>query len=118
MGYATDTIAGVQRAQWEDYKRNYIPDEDELIAAYNNPQLKEERLAASTQIAATSADTAREVAARGLSRYGQTMDSAGDARAAQLTKSAAMVDAQNVNRQMMNERDKLLLSGGLTSLGV
>jgi hypothetical protein len=75
-------------------------------------------MAASTQFAATSADTAQEVARRGLSRYGQTMDSAGDARAAQLTKSASMVDSQNLNRQMMNERDKLLLAGGLTSRGV
>lgn len=118
MGIASDTLARISREQWTDYKQRFIPLENQLIGAYDNPQLRAERQEAVTGEAAAASDNAMGMAARFMSRYGQSDDSADNGRAAALTKTANIVDAQNVNRDKMTARDQLLLSGGLTSRGV
>lgn len=118
MGVASDTLSAINKSQWEDYKQRYIPIENELMDAYDNPELRQERMAAVTNDAATASDNAQRMTSLSLSRYGQADTSAGDARASQLTKASNIVDARNVNRQQMNSRDQLLISGGLTSRGV
>lgn len=118
MGIASDTLARINREQWEDYKNRFIPLEDELIEAYDNPQLRAERMAAVTDEAKLASDNALDITNRQLSRYGQNANSVGGNREARLTKVANIVDAQNLNRDKMNARDQLLLSGGLTSRGI
>lgn len=119
MGVASDTLANISREQWDDYKSRFVPLENELIDAYNNPALRAERMADVTNRANDAATSAVGVAQRGLSRYGQTYEGqAGLTRQADLSRATSVVDARNTNRAQMNERDKLLLSGGLTSRGV
>jgi hypothetical protein len=118
MGVASDTLAAINREQWDDYKARFIPRENQLIDAYDNPALRQERMDAATGYAASSADSAQGVAARQMSRYGLNNDSQAGQREAGLTKTASIVDAQNTSRDQMNARDQLLLAGGLTSRGV
>lgn len=118
MGIASNTLAGINKAQWSDYVSRFIPLENELINAYNNQGDRKERMTAVTQSAAQSSDTAQDVARRGMSRYGLSLDDQDSARSAQLSKTASIVDAKNTNREQMNARDQLLISGGLTSRGV
>lgn len=118
MGIASDTLARISREQWDDYKNRFIPLENQLINAYDNPQLRAERMTAVTGEAEAASDNSEAIADRQLSRYGQSADSVGNDRASGLTKMTNVVDAQNTNRDKMNARDQLLLSGGLTSRGI
>lgn len=119
MGIASETLANINREQWEDYKNRFVPLENELMNAYNNPVLRQKRMDAVTNEAIMSADTAQGVGRRTMARYGQSMEGQqGVAREAGLTKTSSIINAQNTNRQQMNSRDLLLLSGGLTSRGI
>lgn len=118
MGIASDTLARIDREQWEDYKKRFIPLENQLIEAYDNPKLRAERMAAVTGEATAASNNATEIAGRELSRYGQSAASVGNDRAATMAKTTNVIDAQNTNRDKMTARDQLLLSGGLTSRGV
>lgn len=118
MGVASETLAQINREQWSDYKSRFVPLENQLIAAYDNPADKAERMRIATTSAGLSADIAQDVTQRSMARYGQTVNDAGLTRSAGLTKTASMVDAANISRDQLNERDRLLLSGGLTSRGV
>ena len=118
MGVASDTLAAISREQWNDYRARFIPLENKLIDAYDNPDLRQERMDAATGYAAVSADNAQGVAERQMSRYGLNNDSQAGQREAGLAKTTSIVDAQNTSRDQMNARDQLLLAGGLTSRGI
>jgi len=118
MGVASDTLAAINREQWDDYKARFIPLENKLIDAYDNPELRNKRMSAVTDYASNAADSARGVASRTMSRYGVDGNTQAGNREAVLAKTTSIVDAQNTNRDQMNARDQLLLAGGLTSRGV
>ena len=117
IGVASDTLAGISREQWEDYKTRYLPLEHQLIAAYGNPADRARLESEAVGLTGRSFDTAAGVGARTLSRMGVSYDPSRD-RGFGLRRVAAEVDALNMTRQHMKGRDELLLSGGLTSRGV
>jgi len=118
-GSASDTLAQISREQWADYKSRYVPLENKLIDAYDNPQLKAARMADVTKSAEAASDNAVYTGIRGLARYGQNYgDQKGLIRDAGLSKVTNVIHAQNTNRDQMAERDKMLLTGGVTSRGI
>jgi len=117
MGVASDTYAAVTRAKWNDYKARFYPQEAELIAGYNNAGDRATQMNSAVNLTGQAFDAAAGVQSRNLSRYGvDTGIGAGATRRLGLGKAAATVDAMNTSRQHMNDRDQILLTGGLTSL--
>jgi hypothetical protein len=118
-GKASDTYAQISREQWEDYKNRFIPLEDRLLNAYDNQDMKQQRLADVTKSANAASDNAVYAGKRQLARYGLNYgDQKGIVREAGLLKATNAIDAQNNNRGLMAERDEALLSGGVTARGV
>ena len=110
-------MAAVSRAQWEDYKNRYIPLENELIAAYNNPADRAARISEAANLSGQAFDSAAGVGQRTMQRMGVNFDPSQD-RGFGLKRAAATVDAMNTTRQHLAGRDELLLTGGITSRGV
>jgi hypothetical protein len=119
MGVASDTLASISRAQWEDYKARFVPLENQLIAGYNNAGDRATQMNSAVNLSGQAFDAAAGVQSRNLSRYGvDTGIGAGATRSLGLGKAAATVDAMNTSRQHMNDRDQILLTGGISSRGV
>lgn len=119
MGAASDTYAAVNRAWFEDYKKRFYPQEDALIAGYNNAGDRATQMNTAVNLSNQAFNSAASVQSRNLSRYGvNTGIGAGMARSIGLGRTAATVDAMNTSRQHMNDRDQLLIAGGLSPRGI
>jgi len=119
MGVASDTLASISRAQWEDYKARYLPLESQLMAGYKNPWEQQSAINESVSLSQGAFDAATATKQRELSRMGiGSGNLQGLQRRQEIDKTAATVDAMNTARQHIVDRDKMLLSGGLTTRGV
>ena len=119
MGVASDTLAAISRAQWEDYKARFVPLENQLISGYNNAGDRAAQMNAAVNLSNQAFDSSVGMQNRNLSRYGvNTGIGAGATRSLGLGRTAATVDAMNTSRQHMNSRDQILLTGGISSRGV
>lgn len=119
-GSAADRFATITRAQWEDYKKRFNPIEDQLLAAYGNPAMRESAITAAQGLTNKAFDTAEATEARELSRYGVTRnadETAANIRTKGLSRTAALVNAANKTRQHIAERDIQLASGSIPSGG-
>lgn len=116
---ASDTFARITRDQWADYKANFAPYEDQLIAlsAGNADNLQSEQRA--VDAVNTGFNTSLGTLARDRSRLGLNIgaDQASDeGRQAATLKTASLVGATNKARLHAQDRDTAVLTGGLSSL--
>jgi len=118
-GSARDTQARITRERYADYVRQFIPIEDKLIASYNNPQQRAEQEVKAVGLSNTAFDTAAKSADIRAGRFGLNLkDDPAYARKMNMGRVAGQVDATNETRRHLNERDRQLMAGGLTSAGV
>jgi len=113
----TDETA-LAKAQYEDYKRRFLPIEDMLMESYDNPAMMTTRLTDTRDYIGQGFDTAAGIKDRTLSRYQVGMapqQQAQQQRTMGLVKTAALTDGANEARREMAQRDEELLSGGLTA---
>lgn len=120
-GSARETQAYLSRQQWEDYKTRFVPLENELLAAYDNPAQRQEGVNKAVSLANTAYDTSQGIMGRNMARYGINMtpqQQASVQSSSNLSRSLAGVDAANRTKTMFNERNDQLLTGGLTVMPI
>lgn len=118
LGVKNSSAKQLAKAQYEDYKRRFVPIENLLMSSYNNPGMMQTRLSDTRGLVAQGFDNAAGIQQRTLSRYGvgmSPMQSAQQARSNQLVRATGMTDAINEARRAMAQRDEELLAGGLTA---
>lgn len=116
---ASDTYARIIRDQWADYKNTFAPYEEQLIALStgnaDNAQ-SEQRAAGAVE---NSFNSSLGTLARDRSRLGVSIGSdqaADEKRLGATLKTASLVGATNKARLHAQDRDKAVLTGGLSSL--
>lgn len=116
-GSARDTQAALYRQQFNDYIARFGGAEQELVDAYGNVGLRNERIAAGVGYSNKGFDNAERAQEVTQSRYQipltpqQKQDQ--DRRFAQ-SRSLGAVDITNRTRQHMVDRDAAMLTGGLS----
>lgn len=122
-GKAEDNYAKLTRAQWEDYKRRFVPIEDELInsTSYANPEVLTKAIGQGKEAVNKTFDVSSEMQNRAIGRYGISQDPAQIAlrrRMEGLNRSAAIVDAANRIRQRIADRNREITTGAAPSSGI
>jgi|GEM_PF-884474 len=116
--YASKTYAQITRDQWDDYMKRFVPIEDELIASYQNPEQRAARIDYARNTSDSAFNSSVGVDQRQAARYG--INKANDpayTRRIGLGMTAASVDATNQVRAHLDDKDKMLLSGGISTQG-
>jgi hypothetical protein len=115
---ASNAMADLTRAKYDDWKTRFFPKIDDLLnmTTYSNPELLTTEVAKSTDTINKSYDNVAGLQSRNVARYG--MSQAPDQVAAQdsamnLGKAAALVDAANNTRTMLKDRDREIAAGGV-----
>lgn len=113
------------RAQWADYKQRFMPYENALmgLTSYNNPGIVQQEVDQAVgsggyvqQAAAGAVDQFnRNTARMGLSMTAEQRDAA--ARQSSLGKSKSVVDAANMIRRRIAERDQQIAIGAVPNAG-
>lgn len=117
-GNPKDVMAGIYRAQWQDYSTRFIPLEDELIATYDNPQVHARIMGEATAKTAGAFDAAQGSYQRTMARGGMAQDGMvqqESERAFGLGRTLALADTQNRTRRALVEWDQGILAGGMTT---
>lgn len=113
---AAENQADLARAEYDDYKRRFVPIENELINQIGNRGLYAENAnRASSAVADAYAGTAGEYQ-RGLSRYGVTQtgeEQANQSRQMGLSMAANTAEAVNRSRANTKNRSTQVLAGGI-----
>lgn len=110
--FAQQTFAALTRQQWDDYLRNFIPIENELINYATNPQTVQDAVMNARTDVGRSFDVQQGVQARRLRGLG--IDLAPDEQAAVdrqtgLARSLADVSAANLTTERVRDRQQSLL---------
>lgn len=112
--YASRTFAAISRAQFEDYKRRYRPLENQLIAAYDNPNDRR-RLIGEAQGLVTqgfaNADAQFKRRAAGLGATLTPEQQQSYSRGQKLRQGLSQVQAVNSTTRRLRDRDLTLLGG-------
>jgi hypothetical protein len=124
MAYeASQQLADVARAEWQDYLARFKPIETALMnqTTYDNPDLFNQNIAQAQSAINTSMDTGAVNQNQLLQRYGvsQTADYAtANSRLNDLNRQAALVDAANRIRQNLVDRNYQIATGSTMSAPV
>lgn len=116
---ASDTFAQITRDQWADYKNTFAPYENQLIALSTGDadNLQSEQRAAGA--VENSFNSSLGTLARDRSRLGVSIGSdqaADEKRLGATLKTASLVGGTNKARLHAQDRDKAVLTGGLSGL--
>lgn len=115
---ATRLFGSIARDQWDDYKARFQPVQMELSRMTNGATLPQ-ALGDATKSVNTAFDTQRQSNALALSRRGvkPTAEQQGVmARSMDASKASALGAAQNSARMHTFDRDRAVMSGGLSTL--
>ncbi len=109
---AQNTFAALTRQQWDDYLRNYIPIENELINYATNPQTVQDAVMNARADVGRSFDAQQGMQARRLRGLG--IDLAPDEQASVnrqtgLARSLADVSAANLTTERVQDRQQSML---------
>jgi hypothetical protein len=120
---AEDNYAKLTRAQWEDYKRRFVPIENELInsTTYANPQVLTTAIGQGRDAANQAINVSEQTQQRAVGQYGITQDPSEIAlrrRMEGMNRSTAVVDAANRIRQRVSDRNREITSGAAPSSGI
>lgn len=115
---ASDTLANVTRAKYDDWKARFFPKVGELMdmTTYNNPNLIAQETAGAVNTVNESFNLANGSQARNVASYGMTQVP-DDTRANDLGQVASQVDAINNTRLVLKDRDRAIAAGGLGTQG-
>lgn len=113
---ASDTYARLIRDQWDDYRTRFAPYEDQMIALANGQEdnlLSEQR---AVSAAGAGFNSSMGTLGRDRQRLGlgvSAEEAANDSRMGAGLRTAAMVGAANKARLHSQDRDNMILAGGL-----
>lgn len=113
--YASDVRAWINREIYDDYKRRFEPQEQELISAITGPEMLDERLSAIHANTENAFEASRASANRRLARYGASRTDRlhrANATESSLGQASAVASAENSTRQHINDRNMAIISGG------
>lgn len=113
---ASENQAALARAEYDDYKRRFVPIENELIGQLGNRSVYAENVNRATEAAGQAYGTSADEYRRGLSRYGVTASDeqvADQQRQMGLSSAASQSEAANRTRLQTKNRNMQLLGGGL-----
>lgn len=110
--YASQTFAALTRQQWDDYLRNFVPLENQIIEYATNPQTVNDAVMMARTDVANSFEAQQGINERRLRGFGLTLD-ADEQRAADrsmgLARSLADVTAANLTADRVRDRQQSLL---------
>lgn len=120
-GSASDMLANITKATYEDWKSQYLPIALQMTdqTTYNNPGLVTEAVNAATATTRNAYDAAYGVRDRTLSRYGvaqSAQEQAVNAQRNETDKTASVVDAANRIRRRLADRNRTIALGGIPNL--
>lgn len=116
---ASGQFAEIARDVWKDYKRRFIPKENQLISMVSAPQQEYKKAmdfvntGVNTAFNTQQGTNARDIARMGVSltpEQQQTM-----ARTNSLSQTSTMAGAENAARQQIKDRNMAIMGGGLTT---
>lgn len=113
---ASDTYARLIREQWDDYRTRFAPYEDQMIALANGQEdnlLSEQR---AVSAAGAGFNSSMGTLGRDRQRLGlgvSAEEAANESRMGAGLRTAAMVGAANKARLHSQDRDNMILAGGL-----
>ena len=127
-GSARDTNAAITRSQWGDYKARFQPLEGQLqdgltfdpMTGAQNTQLIAQNIGAATTAVGNAYDSGAATQQRNLSRMGIQPTEAQQSsiqRAGAISKAAATVDAENMTRNRLADRNQEIALGSITPSG-
>lgn len=110
--YASQTFAALTRQQWDDYLRNFVPLENQIIEYATNPQTVNDAVMMARTDVANSFEAQQGINERRLRGLGLTLG-ADEQRAADrsmgLARSLADVTAANLTADRVRDRQQSLL---------
>ena len=112
--FAADTRARLAREDYADWLRTFRPIENELIAQYDNPALRERSVAEAQQMAMQGLAGAQESLGRRNAELGISLTQGQQKsldRQMNLAGGLALVNAANQTRRRIDDRDQQLLTG-------
>lgn len=117
---ASTTYGRIARADWEDYKRRFIPYEKKLMGIYGNMGMLNDQIDRNVQASNYAFDSADRSADDMRRLYGANMttrqtDAYNRKRAMQ--KNMSRVNATNMTRLAKKDRDMQLMAGANASAG-
>ena len=110
--YAQQTFAALTRQQWDDYLRNYVPVENELIRYATDPNVVSDAVMNARTAVAQSFDAQAGIQERQLRGLGVTLDGQEQRavdRSTGLARSLADVTAANITTERVRDRQQALL---------
>lgn len=111
---AADTRARLAREDYADWLRTFRPIENELIAQYDNPALRERSVAEAQQLTMQGLAGAQESLGRRNAELGISLTQGQQKsldRQMNLAGGLALVNAANQTRRRIDDRDQQLLTG-------
>ena len=127
-GSARETNAAITRAQWADYKARFQPLEMELqggltfdpVTGAQNTEMINKNIARGQDSVTGSFDAQTASNARNMQRIGVSPTEEQQSsiqRASAITRAAASVDAENMTRGRLADRNQEIALGSVTSSG-
>lgn len=110
--YAQSTFAALTRQQWDDYLRNYVPVENELIRYATDPNAVGDAIMNARTAVDQSFDAQAGIQERQLRGLGVTLrgdEQRAVERSTGLARSLADVTAANVTGERVRDRQQALL---------
>jgi hypothetical protein len=115
-GTAASRLGAIDKAQWTDYQKRFVPIENQLMqmTTYNNPNLAGEEITKAKTDTGDYYDNITGSSAIQMGRYGMSLT--GDQQQSSdrlnaLGRSGAVVDAANNIRLKLVERNQQIASG-------
>lgn len=113
---ASENMAKIARAEWEDYKKRFVPIENRLISEVSDRSLYEEAAERGAQNVGLAFDSQLGINERNNQRLGITQTAEQQeqfTRQAGLQRSLAQVEASNRGREAIDERNLNIMAGGI-----
>lgn len=118
--YASKLQAALTRAEWEQWKEQFLPVYQELVGRVGDPELQRQEVSRASNLVGRSFDTTRADMNRRNARYGTSMDETTresiDTNMG-LSRAASTAAARNRTRGAIEDRELALMVGGLGGLG-
>lgn len=115
---ASDTMARLQRAEWDDYKARFEPYNQKLIGLATGDEDNQQAVAMARSSAGLSFANAQRAADQDRERYGTALNAdelQANTRGLSHAKAVADVGAVNQARLAASDRDMDIMSGDMSS---
>lgn len=116
MGIASDTMADLYRKDWEDYKKRFFPQEQELIDFATSDVPIQEALERGRENVDMGFENAATALDQSLAGYGVNQTARqreAQQRKMAIDKSATLTDTLNKSRFHVQDQQKNVMAGGM-----